>query len=109
MELGAEVAEVSTGSRLLFPSVPTPMAAVYPVAHVEVVVEVPEADMLRWITATPARVLSKTTLTSAHRTTLTFRHRKDWTEDVAVAAVVEMGSADEEAVGAVRPRPTPSE
>lgn len=108
MELVVEVAGVSTtDNRPLSPSVPIPMVAVFLVALVAVG-EVPEPDMSQWKTATPARVLSKTTLTSVRRTTLTFRRRKDWIEGVDVVAVVVMGSVAE-VVGEVRPSPTPSE
>lgn len=108
MELDVEVAGVSTtANRPLFLSVP--MVAVFPVAPVPVG-EVREADMSQWTTAIPARVLSKTTPTSVRRTTLAFRRRKDWTEDVAVAAVVVMGSVAEEVVGEeVPPSPLPRE
>ena len=107
MELDVEDAGAwvsTTGSRPLSPSVPTPTVAVFPAVPV-VVGEVPEADMFQWITATPAKVLSKTIPISVRRTTLTFRRRKDWIEDVAVVAVVVMDSVVEEVVGEVRPSP----
>jgi hypothetical protein len=108
MELVVEVAGVSTtDSRPLSPSVPIPMVAVSPVAPVAVG-EVPEADMSQWKTATPARVLFKTTLTSVRRTTLKSRRHKDWIEGVDVVAVVVTGSVAE-VVGEVHPSPTPSE